>query len=357
MRPTRFYLLTITVLTLLLAILFIWGNYPDAVELYYTHGLYQLIGSVLHLALSWIPFSLGDVFYVAIIISMIWCVVMIIKLGIKKQFRLMGLRVLRLIIGIQIFIAGFYLLWGMNYFAPPAAQVLNLPDSTYTLNELKTITSLLIDSANARRRLVKSQQMHKTNSAIYQTSVVAIKQLGQTNAALKTYFPAAKPALFTPLINYFGVSGYFTPFTGEAQVNYNMPWVEKPITSCHEMAHQMGFAREDEANFVAFLAGLRSPDTLLRYSAYYMAMEQFMHNLRRRDSVGFKELRLRLSPAVKHDLKTNYEYWMSYQNQVSDISALFYDNFLKLNNQPQGLHTYNRMIILTMAYYRREGVL
>ena len=356
-RTPRFYLLTITGLILLLLAFFSLGNYPNFIQNYYTQGLYRLISPVLHIALGWLPVSVGDVFYITVIISLIRSLVIMIKLCIKKQFKLMGLRALRLVIRIEIFVVAFYLFWGMNYFAPPAAQVLNLQDTTYTLAELKTITSLLIDSANARRNLVTPYQTRNSNSAIYQTSVQAIKQIALLNPALKSHFPAAKPALFTPLINYFGVSGYFTPFTGEAQVNYSMPWVEKPVTACHEMAHQMGFAREDEANFVAFLTGLRSPDTLLRYSAYYMAMDQFMRNVYRRDSVAFKHLKLRISPAVKHDLKTERDYWMGYQNQISDVSALFYDNFLKLNNQPQGLRTYNRMIILTMAWYRKEGVL
>jgi len=356
-RPPRSYLIAIAGLTLLLIALFTIGNYPNFIERYYTHGLYLLISPVLHIALGWLPFSLGDLFYTTIVIALLYSLVKIIRLGIKKQFAMMGLGVLRLVIGIEIFMVTFYLFWGMNYFRPPAAQILNLQDSTYTLAELKTITTILIDSTNARRAIVKQQEMQKSNSAIYATSIQAIKQVGEDNAALKSYFPAAKPSLFTPLINYMSTSGYFNPFTGEAQVNYQMPVVNKPITACHEMAHQMGFAREDEANFVAFFSGKQSPDALLRYSAYYMAMEEFMRNLYRRDSISFKQLKLRLSPTVKQDLKADHAYWLSYQNQISNVSALFYDNFLKLNNQPMGLRTYNRMIILTMAWYRREGFL
>lgn len=332
------------------------GNYPNFVELYYTHGLYIPISATLHFLLGWLPFSIGDVFYSAVIIFLIYKLCHFVRHLLHKRFKQIGIGALRLIIYTQLFIASFYLLWGTNYSRPAAAQILNLPDSTYTLNELKSVTSMLIDSANARRALLQQADTLKSNRSIYNTSIKAIKAARTGDNAFRSYFPEVKSSLFTPLINYFNTAGYFNPFTGETQVNYNMPLVNKPVTACHEMAHQMGFAREDEANFIAFLAGRQAPDALLRYSAYYMAMEEFMRNLYRRDSLSFKELKLRISPAVKRDLKTDHAYWMRYQNQVSYISSLFYDNFLKINNQPQGLRTYNRMIILTMAYYRRENL-
>ena len=47
--------------------------------------------------------------------------------------------------------------------------------------------------------------------------------------------------------------GYYNPFTGEAQVNTNVPAFVIPFTTCHEMAHQIGYASESEASFVGFL--------------------------------------------------------------------------------------------------------
>ncbi|MDT3402429.1 DUF3810 domain-containing protein [Mucilaginibacter terrae] len=347
------YLLCIAALTLLLIALFTAGNFPGIIERYYTNGVYIPVSAILHFLLGWLPFSLGDVFYTIIILLFIYSLYRFIINLFQKQFRLIGIGALRFIISLQLFIATFYLLWGMNYSRPPAAQILNLQDSTYTLSELKSVTSMLIDSVNARRAALQHTDTLKSNEAIYQTSVRAIKSAGNTNPALKSYFPEAKSSLFTPVINYLNTAGYFNPFTGETQVNYSMPLLNKPITACHEMAHQMGFAREDEANFIGFMAGKESPDRLLRYSAYYMAMEEFTRNVYHRDSISFKQLKLRLSPAVKQDLKTDQAYWMRYQNQLSYVSSLFYDNFLKANNQPQGLRTYNRMIILTMAYYKK----
>jgi hypothetical protein len=94
---------------------------------------------------------------------------------------------------------------------------------------------------------------------------------------------------------------------------------------------------------------------LLRYSAYQLAVGEFMRALRFRDSTQSKALRPRLSPAVISDFKAERKYWLSYQSKVDVISSFFYDKFLKANNQPQGLSTYNRMVLLVMALYKVRG--
>jgi len=38
------------------------------------------------------------------------------------------------------------------------------------------------------------------------------------------------------------------------------------------------------------------------------------------------------------------------------LSSLFYDDFLKVNNQPQGLNTYNQMVRLVMGWYKKNKI-
>jgi hypothetical protein len=93
----------------------------------------------------------------------------------------------------------------------------------------------------------------------------------------------------------------------------------------------------------------------LRYSAYYAGIEEFMRYLRRRDTAAHHALRLRrISKLVIQDFKTDSAYWTKYQGGAEVVSGIFFDRFLKVNNQPHGLRTYNRMILLTMAYYRKR---
>jgi hypothetical protein len=82
-------------------------------------------------------------------------------------------------------------------------------------------------------------------------------------------------------------------------------------------------------------------------------MGEFMIAVYFRDSLINKELKLHESAAVHHDFQVEREYWRSYQSNAGILSSIFYDKFLKANNQPQGLDTYNRMVLLVMALYRR----
>jgi sensor domain CHASE-containing protein len=133
-----------------------------------------------------------------------------------------------------------------------------------------------------------------------------------------------------------------------------MPVFVRPFVACHELSHQMGFGPEDEANFVGFIAGIHSHDRLLRYSAYNEGVQEFMFALRHQDSIARKELRQCISPQVLADFKTEREYWLGYEGKVERMSSVFYDNFLKVNNQPYGLRTYNRMVLLVLAYRKKH---
>jgi hypothetical protein len=343
----------------LLAIVFLlmWlANYPALVERYYTEGFYRLMCRILHLVLNLFPFSVGDLLYIAVIGYLVYALVWLIGLLFKKQLLRVGLFILKLTIGWLCAILVFYLFWGMNYFRPSAGELLNLKDSTYTTAELKAVTTILIDSANATRTRVTPADLLQANQIIYQNAVQAVSLLSHNSVNFRTYSPHVKPSMLTPLLNYIGTSGYYNPFTSEAQINYQMPVFDRPVTACHEMSHQMGYGAEDEANFVGFIAGIGSKDRLLRYSAYHLAVDEFMHALYYRDSLANKALKPRISITVHNDFKEERKYWLSYQNKAEIITSIFYDKFLKVNNQPQGIKTYNHMVQLVMALYAKGPV-
>ena len=242
----------------------------------------------------------------------------------------------------------------MNYFRPAAAERLNLKDSVFTTAELQQVTAILIDSANISREKLNPADLLQSNDTIYKRALVAVSALSASSPDFKTYSAGIKPSLLTPLMNYLGTSGYYNPFTTEAQMNYQMPIFSRPFVACHEMSHQMGYGPEDEANFAGYRAAISSKDKLLRYSGYYLAVQEFMHTMRFTDTVVYKQLKKRISPVVIQDFKAERLYWLSYQNKLNVISSVFYDHFLKVNNQPEGLDTYNRMVSLVMAMYKEK---
>lgn len=353
-RPFRVRAIIIVLFALFIFLVMLFADHPAAVECYYSQGLYPLICRVFHPVFNIFPFSVGDIIYSLIVIWLIYITVRLIMMLLKKQWEFSALLILKVVIGVEIAISAFYLFWGLNYYRPPASELLNLRDSGYSVADLTAVTSELIDSANACRERVDPSDLGQSNKAIYQIAIKAVNQLEDSSSVFKAFHPDIKPSLLTPLLNYLGTSGYYNPFTSESQVNYQMPVFTRPFVACHELSHQMGFAPEDEANFVGFIAGIHSHDRLLRYSAYHEGVQEFMFALRHQDSVARKELRKCISPQVLADFKTEREYWLAYEGRVERISSVFYDNFLKANNQPYGLRTYNRMVLLVLAYRKKH---
>lgn len=346
--------LALAILTIIIILLVNLAAFPHVIETLYSHGLYKAIVFILHLLLSWVPFSVGDVIYIALILYLAYAFFRLIVNLFRKRFNVAGKSVLNFMIGFGFTLVVFYLFWGLNYFRPSAAERLQLQDTSYTVTDVKAVTRLLVDSVNATRLALSPSDLKQTNTQIYQNAVTAVKQLPRISSEFKVFMPAIKPSIISPILNYMSTAGYYNPFTGEAQINWQMPVFDKPFTACHEMSHQMGFGREDEANFSGYLAGIRSHDRLLKYAAYYEGTIEFLRYLRRRDSTAHHQLKAMLSPGVRQDIRTDSLYWTSYEGKIGLISGLFYDRFLKVNNQPAGLYTYNRMIRLTMAWYRKE---
>ncbi|MFD2871016.1 DUF3810 domain-containing protein [Mucilaginibacter ximonensis] len=346
--------LTIGILAIALYLLNVFEDYPEAVEKYYAQGLYVFICKIFHPVFNLIPFSVGDVLYSAVVIYLAYLLIKFISLLFKKRFKQAGNLMLGVIIGIQTGILIFYLFWGLNYYRPSMNERLGLRDTNYTTQHLQDITCMMIDSANATRARLTAADTLQENKAVFETAVKAVNKMSAASAGFRTYYPHIKPSLLSWLMNYLTTSGDYNPFTSESNINYRIPYFERPFVACHEMSHQIGYAFEDEASFSGYLIGINSGDRLLSYSAYQDALDECMHAMRRRDTTINNELKMHISKTVKLDFKRQRDYWLYYRGQMSTISGIFYDDYLKANNQPHGLDTYNQMVLLLMAWYSKH---
>ncbi len=341
------------ILLITLLLIFNLKNYPETIEKYYSTSAYPAIRNGLLFLFNYVPFSIGDIIYSLIILFVAIGCYQLIKLLILKNFRQAAYKMLGFLMKLELAIALFYLLWGLNYFRQSAGKRLHLDQYSYSQAELVSMTSMLIDSTNSSRAALARSGLEYGKAEIIAPAIESMQEL--TSFDLPSVKPMAKPGLLSPVLNYLGTAGHFNPFTGEAQFNSMMPEFSKPFVACHEMAHQMGIGAEDEANFIGFIAAKSSDNPLLKYSAYYHAMQEFMKEVWATDSISYRAMKDQLSLPVKNDLSSEQKFWTKYQGDVNLLSNLFYDNYLKVNRQPDGLKTYNRMIILSMAYYKKEG--
>jgi hypothetical protein len=164
-----------------------------------------------------------------------------------------------------------------------------------------------------------------------------------------------KASLFSYLGNYLGFGGYYNPFSGEAQVNTTMPVFTRPFTACHEIGHQLGYAKENEANFAGYLAARSSPDPAFQYSVYFDLYIYAARELYVRDSNRVKPFREQLRPAIRKDFQELKRFNRQFENPLEPVIRNLYGGYLRANSQPQGIMTYNEVIAWLIAYYKKMG--
>ena len=153
-------------------------------------------------------------------------------------------------------------------------------------------------------------------------------------------------------MSYTHITGVYTFFTGEANINITFPDYTIPYTAAHELAHQRGIAREDEANFVAYLVCIESDDGYIRYSGYINLLEYVMNALYRADSTLYSEFLGSLSADVRGEMRAYSAFFDKYRDSVaSEISGVVNDTYLTIQGTP-GTASYGMVVDLAVAYYR-----
>jgi hypothetical protein len=163
---------------------------------------------------------------------------------------------------------------------------------------------------------------------------------------------SAKPVMVSTALSYLGIGGIFSPFTGEANVNMTLPEPDVPFAACHELAHARGFAREDEANYVGYLACTRHPDADFRYSGLLAASVYAMNALVGVDRAAHADLEARRAPGVRRDLQALAAWAERYRGPAERASRAVNDAYLKSQGQKEGVRSYGRMVDLLIAERR-----
>lgn len=332
------------------------------VEKYYTYGIYPLFSAVSGLLLGWIPFSVGDILYVTAGIWLVYKIVkniwLLFKRGFKKSnfFPKLADSFLILVFAYVI----FNLVWGLNYNRSGLVTQLELEDVLYDTADFVAINNLLIDKVNSSKKALNSQKNpYPDTKTLFNRSRATFKEAGEKYPFLRynKRSESVKPSMYGWLGNYLGFTGYYNPFTGEAQVNTTVPQFLRPYIVNHEIAHQLGYAKEDAASFAGYLAILYSDDTLFKYSAYLDLFSYTNRELFYIDSAKANNSYAQLDPLVKRDLEEWKEFTLAHQSFAGPVINWIYGKFLKLNEQPQGMRSYNRVVVMLAAYYKKHGLI
>ena len=345
-------------LFLLVQIIFlrILRYFPDYVEGFYSNNLYVRISHFSRSILGKIPFSVGDCIYAILILSIIgwfW--------KIRKTWRTDWKDHLLKILGkISVFYFFFHLLWAFNYYREPLFEKMEIKRE-YTDADLLAFTKKLILKTNEVQLQITKNESVKVVFPYTQTEAFKMNLNGYENLAKEySYFnyqiPSIKKSLFSVPLTYMDFGGYLNPFTNEAQVNYLLPMYNFPLTSCHEMAHQMGFASESECNFIGILATLNNDNLYYKYSGYSFMLRYCLGILQAKNEKVFLQLKNEVNVGILTNYQDSQDFWKQYDTFIDKGFHIFYDNFLKTNNQKDGMEGYSKFIDLTINYYRTRDL-
>lgn len=343
------------ILTLLAVVTFCINQFPLLIEKYYSQGLYVYLSLFLRFLLGWIPFSVGDIAYATAIIWVIKKIVDFISKWRRGQLynaKHYLSKVYRIILFTYII---FNWLWGFNYSRLGSVYQMNLNFKHYTTNELSRLTDTLLCKI---RTIVNDSSIEKVSNDPYllaSESQEAYKTASDKFAFLNYNKVSVKPQILYKYGTYIGFLGYLNPFTLEAQLNTEIPKVLLPYVTCHEIAHQLGYASESEANFVGYIACRESKSAAFKYSVYLDLFSYAVRNLYQRDSIlAINKLKL-LPEKAKIDRKKIKFFFNKYQNPFTPLLDWVYDKYLKANHQPKGRESYDEVVGWLIAYANRYG--
>lgn len=334
--------------------------FPLWIENVYATKWYPAIAAFLRSVLGKIPFSVGDIFYAALFIglfvSVIKTIVAVFRKKVTRYSFFWGMsKLIRIILNLYIF---FNLLWGLNYDRFGISHQFNLNPVQYKTEELRTLTDSLIAKVNTYRLLVPTEDAYQhEDQKVFAQAAQAYHEAEQQYSFLQYNHSSIKRSLYGRLGNYLGFLGYYNPFSGEANVNVSVPAFIIPFVTCHEIGHQLGYGSEDEASFAGFLAVKSYNNNLFNYSMYFDLFNYANNELFARDSSVAKANVHKLDTLVRLDRKNYRDFLLARKNPIEPLITKFYSEYLKANNQPQGIETYSEITAWLIAYQKKYGSL
>jgi signal transduction histidine kinase len=329
----------------------IFKHFPEFIEQFYSNGIYIFISKLTRYIFGWIPFSVGDIFYtLAGILIIRWLIV-----NRKRIFKDTINWLLDIGATLSIAYFAFHIFWAFNYYRQPLYKSLNI-EAEYSTGQLVDFTKRLIEKSNVIHNELAINDSTKvempfSKSEVFDKVKNGYKVLAKTYPHLNYNPKSIKKSLYSTPLTYMGFSGYLNPFTNEAQVDGLIPTYKFPTTSCHEIAHQLGYAAENEANFIGCLAAIYNDDMYFKYSGYTFGLRYCLVEIYKRDEDLYYEILATVNKGILKNYEEVKNFWRSYENPLEPVFEKTFDSFLKANNQSAGMKSYSYVVALLVNYY------
>jgi Protein of unknown function (DUF3810) len=347
-----FFLLMVTILV------FISSNSSVFIENYYLPFFYNNYAQMLRYFTKKLPFSIGDCVYIFVVLYIVYLLLAYLyRCIVLKKFYINWKKSVAILLAIYIV---FNVSWGLNYNRKGIANQLKISKQEYSLVELNNLIDETIDTINSCKNLLSDTNLPNISFDNCQLEAINCYRKIATEYPFLSYKNASiKQSLYSKLGNHLGFIGYYNPFTGEAQIRNDMPSILFPFTICHEVAHQIGYASEEEANFVSYLVCNKSDNIVFKYSVSLEMLDYLLHNLllkhlQLKDVEGYSSRMYQIKDCINSwvlkDRQQIRQFFANNKSALKPISNSVYDSYLKLNSQQKGIDSYNEVIGLIIAY-------
>nr|WP_068887204.1 DUF3810 domain-containing protein [Pedobacter panaciterrae] len=334
-------------------LVYLFGISSNRVEHFYAEGFYRVTSVVQRAISGLIPSPIGDFLYLLLVFYILRSIYLFYRKLKAKQLK----RTDRLVVPLQalnfllLLYLTFKILWGLNYSRIPIARQLGIRNEKYNTPELVQLGKYFINKVNELQNITRND--YNIND-LKINAKAGYDKLAKKQVFFKYSSPSVKPVLNSWIITRLGTEGYYNPVSGEANLNMRLPAINLPFVTCHEIAHQLGVAREDEANLVGYLVAIHSDDPIFRYSAAYAMLKSILFEIRVKSPEDFDQLFKTINPVTLKDLETDKKFWQAYSGDLSEYFGAIFDRFLKLNDQPKGTNSYQDIVLWLYNIHKKE---
>ncbi len=330
---------------------------PWIAEYIFARGIYKIISLPIGFVTGFLPFSLAEIIILLIplfiIVSMIFFIRSLIKNKSDIWFTLCK-GIVNVLCVVSIIFFSFMILCGTNYYRYDFEKYCDFEVRNYTDEELYNMCTYLAKQVN-----ISKSEMKQVDEGFYDIADKckdAMKNLAKMYPVLKYSSGSAKQVLLSKYMSYGGIVGIYIPFTVEANVNTDVLDYNRPVDTCHELAHMRGFMKEDEANYIAYLACINEGSAEFAYSGYMLALIHSTNQLYKYDIEKYYSVMEMLSDDVKGELVTEREYWDEIKEsevakKADEVMTSVNNSYLELNGQENGVKSYGMMVNLLLAEY------
>ena len=335
-----------------------FGKRNPAFAEWIASGIGYRVRRLLSALTSFLPFSVGEVL-IALSPIIVRALIVVASRRIDKRGRIRFLAGLLAVL--SLFYSGYVYTLGIGYHrehlenrllidsVPVTAE--NLYSTAIILNDecIKLLDEISFDEGGSS---VSDMDFESISKAI----VTGYDRLTEDYPSLnlKNFDSRAKAVHFSEVMTSLDLLGVYTYFTGESNVNVHYPDYTTPFTVAHEMAHQRGISRENEANFTAFLVCIRTDSAYIRYSGYMNMLEYVASALYKTDKELYRTLVASYDSRTKGEINAMREFYLENKNEaLGKLSDKVNDTYLKAQGT-EGVITYSFVVRLCVAYYESE---